>query len=304
MFKDFISSERKISRAILYIFNRKYIRKFIPDSIYIRFRYYFQTGHVLSLNNPQTFNEKLQWLKIYNRNEYYTKLVDKYEVKAYIKRKVGEKYVIPTLGVWFDPDEIDFKKLPDRFVLKCTHDSGGVLICKNKEDLNISQIKQILKTGLMRDQYKWTCEWPYKNVLRRIIAEEYLSDNQDDNEGLSDYKFFCFNGVVKCFKIDFDRFSNHRANYYDNNCNLLPFGEVACPPDFEKFIKLPENIHEMILLAEKLSEGFPFIRIDLYNSNGRIFFGEMTFFPASGFGKFTDQKWDNILGEWLNLPNR
>lgn len=302
MLKEFLRSKRKVSRAILYIFNRKTIRSHIPDTIYIRFRYYFQMGEILHLKHPQKFNEKLQWLKIYNRNTDYITMVDKYNVKRYVASIIGDEYIIKTYGVWESFDDINFEKLPENFVLKCTHDSGSVVLCKGKKKLDLTKTKEKMMDGLKRDVYHWSCEWPYKGVKPRILAEKYLGDSLED-EPLLDYKFFCFNGQVKCFKIDFNRFTHHQANYYDRNLKLLPFGEKACPPDFDKKLVMPSNIYKMMELAERLSAKVPFIRVDFYNIKGRIYFGELTFFPASGFGKFTKEEWDYKLGEWLKLPD-
>lgn len=296
MLKDYLISKRKISRGLLYVFGRKEIRRRIPDSLYLRIRYYFQTGHMLHLNHPKTFNEKLQWLKIYNRDPEYVKMVDKYAVKDYVSKKIGEEYVVRCYGVWESAESINFGLLPDKFVLKSTHDSGSVFICTDKGKLNIDELRSEISRWQKRDVYHWAVEWPYKGVTPRIIAEEYLADN------LKDYKFFCFNGRVKCFKVDFNRFSRHQANYYDRNLHILPFGESLYPPDYEKNIEFPGNVERMIDLAEQLASGIPFVRIDFYNINGKIYFGEITFFPASGFGEFTDESWNLKLGEWLKLP--
>ena len=280
--------------------------KIMKDSIendikYLKKMYKYSFGKNLDLDNPRTYNEKLQWLKVYDRNPLYTKLVDKYEVKNYVKEKIGEDYIIPTLGVWNKFDEIDFNKLPNKFVLKCTHDSGGLVICTNKENLNIKSIRKKINHFLKRNYYKNTREWPYKNVRPRMIAEEYIKpENVDD---LNDYKFFVFNGKVHFFKIDFDRFIKHGANYYDREKNILPFGEVICPPNYEKKINIPKNIDEMIKLAEKLASNIPFVRVDFYNVDGKIYFGEITFFPASGFGKFMPEEWDKKIGNLLEIKN-
>ena len=253
----------------------------------------------LNFDSLSTFNEKLQWLKIYNRNEEYVKMVDKFEAKLYVKEKLGDEYIIKTYGVWNTFDEINFDSLPKSFVLKCTHDSGSVVIVHDKENFDINSARKILMKGLMNNLFYYGREWPYKYVKPRIIAEELLLDNENSN--ISDYKFFCFNGKVKCFKVDFDRFTSHKANYYDRNYKLLPFGEMACPPDFSKVLTIPKNINEMIDLSEILSKGQPFLRVDFYSVNEKIYFGEMTFYPATGFGAFTDEKWDYRLGEWIEL---
>ena len=425
---------------------RNICARIIPDIAYIKLIYYKHFGCLPNLKNPKTFNEKLQWLKLYNRKPEYTMMVDKYAVKQYVSEKLGSEYIIPTLGVWYKVDDIDIGQLPEKFVLKWNHDSGSVIICKDKNRFDVEQAKNKLRKFEKHNGYNYGREWPYKNVKPCIIAEKYMEDDEtgdladykvhnfngipkvilvcrdrfkdagltedfysdkwehldvkrpnhpngedipkpaeleemlelsrklskdipfvrtdfytinhkvyfgeitffpasgferfipesfDKEMGdwinipltergvilvknniyilvhtsqtskgeLKDYKFFCFNGKVKCFKVDFDRFTEHRANYYDANCNLLPFGEVMCPPKPEKELVLPDEIPQMIELAEKLAKDIPFVRIDFYNVNHKIYFGEITFFPASGFGKFVPEEWDAILGSWLELPN-
>ena len=273
----------------------------LSDEAYLKLVYRLIFGRKLDLKNPKTFNEKLQWLKLYNRKPEYTLMVDKYEVKGYIAEQIGEEYVIPTLGVWDNFDDIDFDSLPNQFVLKCTHDSGGLVICKDKSNLDVTEAREKINKALTRRFYYFGREWPYKNVKPRIIAEKYMVDKTVDE--LRDYKFFCFGGVCKCLKVDFDRFIEHHANYFDPQGNLLDLGEKICPPNKEKVLFLPENKDNMLQLAEKLSKGIPFLRADFYDVNGKIYFGELTFFPASGWGEFTDEKWDYKLGEWIKLPD-
>lgn len=277
--------------------------KHLSDETYLKLKFYALIGKKLDLKNPKTFNEKLQWLKLYDRKPEYTMMVDKYLVRDYIKEKLGEEYLIPLLGVWDDPDEIDFEKLPEQFVLKCNHNSGlGMYICKDKSQMDIEKVKSELRKGLSQDYYLTGREWPYKSVRPRIIAEQYMEDAKTSE--LRDYKFFCFNGEVKCFKVDFDRFVSHRANYYDTNGKLLPFGEKVCPPDFEREIEMPINLDLMLELAKKLSNGIPFVRVDFYEVNGKVYFGELTFYPASGFGPFIPEEWDFTLGSWISLPDK
>ncbi len=238
---------------------------------------------------------------VYDRNPYYTQLVDKYQVKQVLRDIIDEHFFIPSYGVWHDTDAIEWEKLPNQFVLKTTHDSGGVIICHDKNEFDINWAKKELKKHLRKNFYYVGREWPYKNVQPRVMAEKYITTN---GEVPRDYKFFCFNGVVKLFKIDFDRFTGHSANYYDRNCNLLMFGENLCPPDYSKNAnELFNCVPQMILIAEKLSQKISFVRVDLFDINGIIYFGEMTFFPNSGFGTFTDEKWDFTMGDWLKLPS-
>lgn len=271
----------------------------LPDKPYLKLRFRASMGKKLNLKNPQTFNEKLQWLKLNDRKPEYTMMVDKYESKKYVANIIGEEYIIPTLGVWDKFDDIDFDKLPDKFVLKCTHDSGGLVICKDKSNFDKHAAKLKIEKSLKHDYFKWGREWPYKNVKPRIIAEQYMEDSALHE--LRDYKFFCFGGHVKCLKIDFGRFIEHHANYYDARGKLFEFGEVVCPPIYSKNIELPESLPQMIEFAEKLSEGRCFLRVDFYSVNSRIYFGELTLFPATGMGKFVPDKWDKTLGDWIDL---
>ena len=272
------------------------------DEKYLKKVFKLYMGYDLNLQNPQTFNEKLQWLKLYDRKPEYTMMVDKYKVRDYIADKLGEEYLIPLLGVWDDPDDIDFDSLPNQFVLKCNHNSGlGMCICKDKSKLDIEKVREELRKGLKQDYYLTGREWPYKDVPRKIICEKYMVDSS--TKELRDYKFFCFGGVCKCMKVDFDRFIEHRANYYDPKGNLLDLGETLCPPDKQRSIVIPNNMDTMIAFAEELSKGIPFLRVDFYDVNEQIYFGELTFFPASGMGTFVDEKWDIKLGQWVELPN-
>jgi len=226
-------------------------------------------------------------------------MVDKYVAKKYVTDKIGEEYIIPTLGVWDSAEDIDFDKLPDQFVLKCNHNSGGLVICKDKSKLDIAAAKDRLSKALKQDFYKFGREWPYKNVPRKILAEKFMVD--ESGFELKDYKFFCFNGQPKFFKIDFDRFQNHRANYYDMEGTLLPFAEVECMPNPERKFELPSKFQDMVAIVSSLSANIPFVRIDLYNINGQIYFGEITFYPASGFGIIEPIEWDIKIGSWINI---
>lgn len=273
----------------------------MPDEQYIRIAYRCKMHKKLDLNNPQTFNEKLQWLKLYDRKSEYSLLVDKYEAKKRVAERIGEEYIIPSLGVWNSFDEIDFSSFPKQFVLKCTHDSGSIVICKDKSMFDKEKAKSVLNTGL-KHKFFWAArEWPYKEVRPRIIAEKYVCENKHGD--LKDYKFFCFNGKVKCFKIDYDRFSRHRANYYDINMKQLPFGEKEYPFDINKKVQMPANLTQMIKLAEKIAKDIPFVRVDFYNCGGKIYFGEITFYPAGGWGVFDPEEWDYVLGSWIELPS-
>lgn len=274
-------------------------RPFLSDRLYLKAYYYFKMGKKVNLDAPVSFNEKLQWLKLYDRNPEYTKMVDKIAVKEYVSSIIGDEYIIPTLQVWDSFEDIDFSALPDSFVLKTSHGGGGggVVVCKDKQKLDIRSAKEKINHSMRHSIYKSLGEWPYKDVKHKVFAEQFIESSPE----LNDYKFFCFGGKVHYFKIDFGRFIEHHANYFDRNCNLVPFGEADLAPVFDYHVTIPNNIDDMIAVAEKLAKGRKFIRVDLYNVKGRILFGELTFFPASGFGKFTPEEWDLKLGELLCL---
>ena len=269
----------------------------MPDKWYLSLIFRSKMGYWMNWKNPKTFNEKLQWLKIHDRNPLYTTLVDKYEVRKYIAEKIGEEYLIPLLGVWNSPNEIDFKTLPNQFVLKCTHDSGSVIICKDKANFNTEKAKKHLKDHLAINYYYSAREWPYKNVKPRIIAEKYI---EDENHELNDYKFFCFNGKVKFLQVDYDRFTEHHRNLYDPQWNQLPFS-IQYPSKKNTIIKKPRGYEEMLKIAEALSKGFPHARIDFYGINGSIYFGEITFYHGAGFEQFTPSEWDEKMGNLIKL---
>ena len=221
-------------------------------------------------------------------------------MKNYVASIIGDQYIIPTLGIWNDFDDIDFDALPDQFVLKCTHDSGGLVICKDKSQLDKIAAKKKINKSLKRNYYYHGREWPYKDVKPRILAEKYMEDHSTSE--LRDYKFFCFGGTAKCYKVDFDRFISHKANYFTPDGELIELGEEVCPPDFDKVIRAPENLDKMKEFAEKLSATLPFLRADFYDVDGKVYFGELTFYPASGFGKFIFDGNDELLGSWIKLP--
>lgn len=275
------------------------LMRYIPDILFIKITYFIHFGRFCDFSNPKTFNEKLQWLKIHNRKPIMSLKVDKMRVKEYVNQKLGSNIIIPNLGYWKSFDDIDFEKLPQKFVLKCNHDSGSVIICRDKNKLDIKKARHVLEKGLKRNLFYWGREWPYKDVDPIIFAEEILEDVKDGD--LKDYKFFCFNGVVKCFKIDFNRFVDHKANYYDREGNILNVGEKICPPDYNYNIVLPSKLKEMIEYAETLSKGEPFLRVDFYEVNGNIYFGELTYYPASGLSPFINFESDKLLGSWLEI---
>lgn len=278
----------------------------IPDDIYIKMIYRFRVRKKLNLDNPQTYNEKLNWLKLYNQKAEYTRMVDKYAVKEYVAQVIGEQYVIPTLGVWDKFEDIDFCKLPNRFVLKCTHDSSGIIICRDKFKLDLKKTKNKIKTSLKRDYFLGSREWPYKNVPRRIIVEEYMEEiedcnKEDDKKMLDVYKIFCFSGKPELFQVvQNDKTDFESIDYFDTSWNKLDLRQNF--PNSDVTLSKPEKIDEMIDVAKKLSQGIPFVRIDLYQINKRVYFSEMTFFSDAGFAKFEPEEWDYKLGQMINLP--
>ena len=303
-----MSVVKNLKKVIRYLTNREFrylvnadlgLYDNVPDEEYITRKFRAKLGYPLNLDNPTTFNEKIQWLKLFEKKPQYCAMVDKCEAKKYVAEVIGEEYVVPLLGVWDSFDEIDFESLPERFVLKCTHDSGGLVIVKDKKKLNKKKARRKLEKSLRKDFFYCGREWPYKGMRRRSIAEEYLEDTR--TKELRDYKFFCFNGEAKCYKVDFDRFIEHKANYYDMDSHIIEIGEFVCPPDFNRDIKAPEHVELMRELAEKLSAGLPFLRVDFYEVDGRVYFGEMTFYPNSGFGKFVFDGNDELLGSWIHL---
>ena len=292
---------KKPSNVLLYLMNKNFF-KWIPDEKYITIKYKLEMNQKLNLKEPKTFNEKLQWLKLYDRNPEYTKMVDKYEAKKYVANIIGKKYIIPTLGVWDKFEDIEFDKLPKQFVLKPTHTSGNVFICKDKEKINYKQLRKMINKWLKRDYYLVHREWPYKNIKPKIIAEQYMVD--DSGMKLKDYKFFCFNGIAQTILVCSNRNGSFKnTNFYDISWNLQPFTREKHKNSNEQ-IKKPKNLDEMITVAEKLSKDIPFVRVDLYEINGKVYFGELTFYPSSGFEGFEPEEWDKKLGDMLELPTK
>lgn len=277
----------------------RFLLRFIPDSLWIRLQYRRNMGRWPNLKNPKTFNEKLQWLKLHDRNPLYTKLVDKYEVKKIVADLIGDEYIIPTLGVWNKFDDIDFDKLPNQFVLKCTHDSGGLVICKNKAKLDIDAARKKINNCLKFNYYWATREWPYKNVRPKIIAEKYMED--ESGYELKDYKVFCFNGVPKALFIATDR-GNHETkfDFFDTDLNHIPMKQHY-PNNPNIKIPDPSGIKKMFELASVLTKKFKHCRADFYDINGKVFFGELTFSHFSGWQLMEPEEWDEKFGSWLNL---
>lgn len=272
----------------------------LDDKRYLRLLYRAKMDKDLELGEPQTFNEKLQVLKLNVRKEEQTIMVDKLRVREYIKQKLGEEYLVPLIGVWNKAEEIDFDKLPKQFVMKCNHNSGlGMCICKNKEEINIKKVIKELNKGLKQDYYKTGREWPYKNIPRKIICEEYLKDESGD---LKDYKVHCFNGEPKMILVCQNRFSDEgmTEDFYDINWKHLG---VRRPKYENSKVKInkPEHLTEMLEISRILSRNYSFMRIDYYYVKNKIYFGEITFYPASGMERFIPDCYDSIFGQWLKI---
>lgn len=272
----------------------------MPDAEYLKRAFRASMGKELNLEKPRTFNEKLQWLKLYDRKPQYTAMVDKYEAKNYVAERIGEEYIIPTLGVWDSFDQIDFDSLPEQFVLKCTHDSGGLVICRNKSLLDKATAKEKIQSSLKVNYYYHGREWPYKDVKPRIIAETYMEDNQG-LESLPVYKIMTFGGIPKIIQtIQNDKKPNASIDYFDTNWNLLDLRQNY--PNSKKPFDAPETLEQMLKLAEKLSVGTHFLRVDFYQVNGKVYFSECTFYSDSGMAAFYPEQWDLTLGNWIQLP--
>lgn len=273
----------------------------MKDEIYLKLVFRCLMGYWPDLKNPKTFNEKMQWMKLHDRNPLYTKLVDKYEVKKIVADIIGEKYIIPTLGVWDKFDDIDFDKLPEQFVLKCTHDSGGLVICKDKSKFDIPAAKKKIEKCLKMNYFWSLREWPYKNVPPRIIAEKYMEDSSD--EELRDYKFYTFNGNPKFLLLATNRQSEGGPNfdYFDMEGNHLPLTNHWHPQNTETVPHMPQQYNKMQDLCKKLANNFPQARVDFYEVDGNILFGEMTFFDQGGFLRLHPDSWAREWGDLIRL---
>ena len=288
---------------ILVAFDRHFL-SIVPDRLYLKALYRSITGRKLDLKNPKTFCEKMQWLKLYNRRPEYTQLVDKYLAKKHIANTLGEEFVFPLLGKWDSFDDIDFSSLPNQFVLKCNHDSGstriidqGSLSNEKKEELRTFYTRRLKK-----DFYKIGREYPYKGIKKCIIAEKYMVDEEKPDQGINDYKFLCFNGIPKIMYVATDRKTDCRFDFFDMDFHHLPIENTH--PNSDRMINKPSLFDEMKAIAAKLSAGMPFIRVDLYEINGRIFFSELTFFHCGGVYLFKPEEWERRLGDWIVLPDK
>ena len=293
--KENLSLKRKIYRRLCRLFMKQ-----LPDRLYLEMLYQVRKGKKLNLKKPVSFNEKLNWMKLYDRNPLYTRLADKYLVKDIVADKIGEEFVIPLIGAWDRPEDIRIEELPERFVLKCNHDSGSVVICKDKSKFDMTAAREKLREALDNNYYYFSREWVYKNIIPRIICEPYIEDIEDAE--LRDYKFFCFDGHVKFLYVATDRFkegSEVKFTFFDRNYNFLPI--VHAHPYANPYPEKPDRFEEMIGIAETLSKGLKHVRVDLYEANGIILFSEYTFYNNSGFTPFYPEEWDERFGEYLNL---
>lgn len=274
----------------------------IPSSeLYLKVLYRCKTGKKLHLDHPILFNEKLQWLKIHNTDPLYTQLADKYEVRKYVSDRIGDEYLIPLLGVYDSFEEIDFSKLPNQFVLKTTHDSGSIVICKDKSNFDIEKARKKIRKSLKYEYYYKGREYPYKNIRHRIIAEQYMEDKETGE--LTDYKFFCFNGKPEIIFVASERFAGKgvvKFTYFDMNYNVLPIHSFG--HNSSKTLNKPDCLDDMLMVLNKLCIDVPFIRIDLYAINHKVYFGEYTFFHDGGIVPLEPDEWNYKLGEMIHLP--
>lgn len=297
--KHFVANPSYMMKKLLC----RYIPNYVSDKWYLEVLFFQRMGYYLDLKHPKTFNEKLQWLKLYDRNPLYTTLVDKYRVKQWVADKIGEEYVIPTLAVYQSVDEIDLDKLPNQFVLKCNHDSGSVVICRDKATFDLEAAKIKLQKGLETNYYDCWREWPYKNVKRCIIAEQYLESISTQRD-LIDYKFYCFHSEPHFLYVSQGMENHHtaRINYVNLDWTSAPFHR----PDYKEFEQLPSQpqwFNKMIHLCKCLSQNIPFVRVDLYEVDEQIYLSEMTFAPGAGFNQFEPLEWDYKIGDILKLPD-
>lgn len=298
-FLDYIRHPNKLAITLLTHFGQ-----WLPDQIYLKLLFQLKLGHKLDLRHPIAFSEKLQWLKIFNRKPEYTQMVDKFSVKEYVDKTIGEEYVIPTLGVWNKPEDIAWNNLPNQFVLKTTHGGGstGVVICKDKNTFDKQTAIKKLNASLKMDIYRLFKEWPYKNVQRRIIAEQYIMPT-DGLKDLSDYKWYCFNGEPKFCQVIQDRTSKETIDFFDTAWRHQEF--VGLNPNVNQALVPPAHpmhLDVQLQIASRLSQNIPFSRIDLYEAGNHVYFGEITFFPMSGLGSFRPNQYNEILGQMISLP--
>lgn len=297
---NFFEFGTKVYNYIVVHIQKSGCLNFLSDSAYIRFMYFLYTKKKVNLSTPHTFSEKIQWLKLHDCKPLYTVLVDKYAVKQYVADKIGKLHIIPTLGVWKKFEDIDFDKLPNQFVLKCTHDSGGLVVCKDKSELNLAAAQKKIGKSLKRNFFYIGREKPYQNVPPQIIAEKYMEDESGE---LKDYKFYCFNGTPLYCQVIRNRSTKETIDFYDMEWNHMPFvGLNPAVGNGLNPVEKPKCLDAIVEACKKLSNGIPFVRVDFYVIANQFYFGEMTFYPASGFGIFSPDEWNYKLGELIKLP--
>lgn len=291
----------EIGKALATNIARSPVSRILPDKAYLKLQYKLFLGEKLDFKNPQTFNEKLQWMKLNDRKPTYTSFVDKYAVREHVKNTIGEKHLIPLIGVYNKVDEIPWDTLPDKFVLKCTHGSGCNIICANKDLLDIKEAERQLRKWMNRNYFWHAREWPYKDVEPRIICEKYITDL--DGEELKDYKIYCFQGEPKIIHVDMDKFNNHRRNVYNLDWELLD-ATINYPNDTTVIIPKPANLNLLLSLSKSItSPDHPHVRTDFYTVGEKIYFGEMTFYNGAGFELITPDFLSVIMGDWIKLPH-
>ncbi|MBS6764911.1 MAG: glycosyl transferase [Clostridium sp.] len=292
----------RIPMNIMY-YSCMWLNKRISDKSYLKFVYWVQFRKKLNIDNPKTFNEKLNWIKLYDRNPMYTKLVDKYSVREYIGRVLGEEYCVPLIGVYDSFDEINFDALPNQFVIKTNHDSAGYVICRDKSKFDIDAARKKINKHIKRNYYWMGREWPYKDVVPKVIIEKYMQNGTDRD--LNDWKFYCTNGEPFLFYTTFERSSENglSMNYYSMDGERIPVRHCNYP-NYHGDLKLPANFEHMIEITKVLSKGIPFVRVDLYEINGQVYFGEMTFFPGNGIEGVQPESYDDLWGSYIKLPHQ
>lgn len=277
---------------------KQIIKSIIPNKIYLMYYFKRKMGYIPDLTHPITFNEKLNWMKLYDHNPIYTIMADKYLVKEYVAKKIGEQYIIPLIAIYENIDEIILSELPNQFVLKTTHDSGGIVICRDKNNFDVDKAKKILKKHLDRNYYYNWREWPYKNIVPRILAEVYMKDQEFEN--LPVYKILCFSGEPKIIQtIQNDKQVNETIDYFNTKWERLEMRQNF--PNSEKPLEKPKQLEEMLEIARKLSKDMRFIRVDVYVINQKVFFSEFTFYSDAGLERFYPNEWDKVLGDWIIL---
>lgn len=289
----------RLLKRIYLIAKNSGVLNLLSDEAYTKLKYRIVMGKAIDLKDPQTFTEKLNWLKLHDRNPRYISLVDKWEVMGYVRERIGSRYCVEKYGVWDSFDEIDFSLLPNQFVLKCTHDSGSAFVCKDKSKMDVQTAKQFIEKSLAYNYYWYNREWPYKKIRPRILAEAYLSDAVQN--GIADYKFFCFDGKPQFLFIATGRAEGDtRFDFFDMEFNWIPVKQHYQNADVRP--QKPECFDEMCCLAEKLSDGLKHVRVDFFQANGLVYFGELTFFHFGGYEKFEPEQYDCKFGRLLKLP--